>query len=129
MGVDTNIFVRKDQVETLLDNFSDDFVFLVSKTLIRWNDFLYEMPESLQEDSMITSKELLLEIARTNKFENREEWVNICSKYDLVFQADTLKAPNGEYVELFDLYSEIKKEVLKKYKKFINDVKNKKIYE
>ena len=105
MGIDLVIYVKKDDVRKLLDIDSDYpdwgvFLFLLKKQ-VRFYRFLEEM--GLDERTReINSKELLVHLAKTNKkIEDRDEWVEILSKFDLIFAPDTYTDINEEeYVPL-----------------------------
>ncbi|RLG16708.1 hypothetical protein DRN69_00040 [Candidatus Pacearchaeota archaeon] len=105
MGIDLVIYVKKDDVRRLLDIDSDypdwsAFLFLLKKQ-VRFYRFLEEM--GLDERTReINSKELLVHLAKTNKkIEDRDEWVEILSKFDLIFAPDTYTDINEEeYVPL-----------------------------
>lgn len=105
MGIDLVIYVKKDDVRKLLDIDSDypdwsAFLFLLKKQ-VRFYRFLEEM--GLDERTReINSKELLVHLAKTNKkIEDRDEWVEILSKFDLIFAPDTYTDINEEeYVPL-----------------------------
>ena len=105
MGIDLVIYVKKDDVRRLLDIDSDypdwsAFLFLLKKQ-VRFYRFLEEM--GLDERTReINSKELLVHLAKTNKkIEDRDEWVEILSKFDLIFAPDTYTDINEEeYIPL-----------------------------
>lgn len=105
MGIDLVIYVRKDDVRKLLDIDSDypdwnAFLFL-SRKQVRFYRFLEEM--GLDEGTRkISSKELLIHLAKTNKkIKDRDKWVEILSRFDLMFVPDTYNdIDEEEYVPL-----------------------------
>ena len=118
MGVDTSIFVKKEQAKDLVcDNFFD-FVFLAEKTFWRWAHFeeLFHLDEVddiggffVDENHIFTNTELLMLLAENPKIkvEDRGRWTNILGQFSLLFLPDTQEeqVDSKEWVSLYDIYS------------------------
>jgi len=110
MGINLCIYIARKDLSKLLDirenqNFFswDDFYFLLSYNGVRWYVFQENFNLEPTDYNPISSKELLNHIAKTNaKIKNRERWVDLLSKYELIFAPDTKKI-SGDYVEIGDL--------------------------
>jgi len=116
MGINLNIWINKKDVPKLLgiqsQEFSDwnDFYFLLENNLIRW--YVFQEIFGLEPDDYQprTSKQLLEHLAKINKkIKNRERWVEILIKYDLIFAPDTYQEIPSDYIEVFDLEENIQK--------------------
>jgi len=126
VGVDLDIWVNKKDIPKLFELNSqvqiwDDFYFLLNWSGIRW--YRFQEKFNLESDNEPkTSKELLDHLARSNiKIKDRDSWVNILNKYDLIFAPDTKYKEikeKGTHMEISDLESWIKKLV----KEHINEL-------
>jgi len=103
MGTDTLVFVRKSQLSKLLREDWDDFIFLVNVAYWRWYRFEQNFDLEFENVKKITSKELVKRLAEMEtKIKDRRKWVEILSKYDIVFCADTVYFKDKDYVEIFE---------------------------
>jgi len=128
MGVDLNIWINKKDIPKLLDlqakdfMFWDDFYFLRDFGIIRWYRFLdiFGIEEPTYEP--LTSKQILEHLAKSNKkIKDRERWVEILNKYDLVFAPDTKhkEIAKKEYIEILDLENRIQKLVKQHFEEVV----------
>ena len=97
MGVDLEIWAKKEDVKNLFENF-DDLLYLWTNFNVRWYTFEdmvnLENAENFgnyEHEKGISSKELLKVLAYNKKYHipNKETFINIISNYDLFFAPDT----------------------------------------
>jgi len=137
MGVNLCIYVHKDDLGKMLDLKNefpnwDDFLFLVDYTIVRWYTFEEKFKLDLMDkdayEKGVTSKELLIHMAKLNEsINNRGRWVEILSKYNLLFAPDTKTDIGDEWIDIDDLFYAIQKMVLARFDelmKIYEEVKN-----
>ena len=130
MGINVNIYVHKKDLFNLLEDVFD-FSFLLKCSIMRYSSFLnmFNLEENRYPDG-ITSKELLIEIAKSNsQIKNRETWISILDFYDLFFLPDTTTPKDSNYIEIYTFYGamisyteEHLKELLDKYAEYMGAV-------
>jgi len=130
MGVDLDIWINKKDIPKLLELDSQiqvwsHFYFLLKWSGIRW--YRFQENFNLENYEPITSKELLDHLARSNiKIKDRDSWVDVLSKYDLLFAPDTKYTEikeKGTHIEVSDLEKWIQKLVKKHINELIGEIK------
>lgn len=105
MGTNTSIFLKIKDLPELLEGFRSDFLFLENMGW-RWYRFQNYFHLDIGMDT-ITSKDLFLHIAKTKeKIKEREKWVDLLNKYDIIFQSESLdEKPNEEeWIDIGSFY-------------------------
>ncbi len=117
MGIDTEVFVRKNQIKKLLNNF-DDLIRLYNLSFKEWELFKRQFGIFFETKSL-SSEELVKHLAMTDDIEEskRTEIVSLCLDYDLIFAPETEETAETDYIEIWKIVHslcELGKQNLKK---------------
>jgi len=120
MGIDTLILIKEKDLKDLIEDF-ETFYFLAQISHWRWYHF--EQVFELDQETPITSKELLKQIASLNKqIKNKHIWIDILDTYDLIFQPDTKPIPKGR-ISISEAYYKATRILLDNIKQLITAIK------